>query len=178
METPAIQAARLADVMSAESLKHLASLEQDVAQLQLLLDASITDIGTGFLELAQLAALAPGGGSSRQDGAPEGATADPQQPMAAALERVGAIVANLAIQLQFHDLTTQVLEHSAHRIDGLQKLILALRSNALVPNQQRHGATRLKRMAGNFERRSRALDRSLRRRVQQINMQPGTTDLF
>ncbi len=175
----ALQLERLLSGVSDHGVRHLAEVEADLAQTGALLGDAIEKLGASFLAIhaaaraqQEMVALLAADNAI----APE-IIAKLQAMSGEMNQHVGIAVTNL----QFHDLTSQLIGRVLQRVAGLQQVLAAFGSGTLaVPPES--GDDQIAALINGINRkvavRSKRLDSVLWKTVRQNRMESGEAELF
>lgn len=160
---------RLMQGIAQQGTMHLRELDGDFSQLRDLLAVSIDRITASFMHISHLATL---------DGGERPADA---LAAAARLEEIAMTATTVATELQFHDLSTQILARSAGRVNGLHNLLSQLGDLCIhleFEESERHRAKGIATASEQMMHGSQELATRLRKTVQQKNLDVGDIELF
>jgi len=173
-----VQVTHLLSNISVHGDQHLAEVESDLVQMDVLLDEAIKKLCASFMAIHRTVDL--------QQEALNGLLADglPVSEYAARFEalrgeisqHVGAAVTGL----QFQDMTSQLIGRMARHLDGLRDVFGALDVDGLVPPESGNEALRaaLDNISDRVTTRFSELEGVVRSTVNQRHMESGDIELF
>ncbi|MEQ1767296.1 MAG: chemotaxis protein [Methylotenera sp.] len=176
---PTTELRSLLAAVSDHGKQHLVEVEADLLQTTFLLSEAIEKLGASFMAVHE-------------------AVTEQQQVLNALLEahkfdvaetkkleefkqKIGQEVNAAVTGLQFQDLTSQLLNRTIRRVNGLKDLLheLGNHSNDIDPDHEHEEIAKfLDEMSHSLHEGSRTLSGGLRRSVDQQNMTTGDIDLF
>lgn len=165
---------------------HLTELLSDFEQLRDLLSFAVDRFCRDFLHVAELATVPSSEGPSGSPAAPS--EDGPTRQVAAGaddarrqLERIAMAVADMTVDLQFHDMANQILARSSGRVTGLAALLTELRQRAQSMPAESSQDGLVKAFAETnaaILEQSQELAVRMRKAVQQKNLDVGDVELF
>lgn len=175
----ASQLERLLAGVSDHGVRHLAEVEADLAQTAALLGEAIEKLGASFTAI-HVAACAQQEMMDRLavEKMLSAETIARLKSMSGALE---GHATTAVVNLQFHDLTSQLLERVLQRVAGLQQVLAAVGSTSLaVPPESGNEQViaLLNGIGKKMAAQSNRLDSSLWKTVRQDHMESGEIELF
>lgn len=170
---------KLLTLVSAQSTDHLTKVDTDLTQTSLLITEAIDKLAASFLAIhaavtAQQAII---------DSVLGDVFSHPAERTALDTLRaeIGAH-ANAAItNLQFQDMTSQLIDRSRNRVQGLHETLTVLGTNAahiINEDNQASLVTQLDQIRESVSKHSTKLDGSLRKAVNQTHLESGDIELF
>lgn len=179
MDTSATaEAIRLMKGIAEQGELHLRELEVDYSQLRALLSDSVDRIADSFVRVAALASPARVMGLQSDDTH----EADEYAPqLEDTLNRIANHAAEVATDLQFHDLASQILARSEGRVHGMSALLAHLRKQAEGLSQrdcEPELGIDIATAARTIREGSQELAARLRKTVTQRSVEAGDIELF
>lgn len=170
--------------ISCHSNRHLAEIESDLVQTNMLLDEAITQLTESFEGIAK------GVGAYQQAMVELLSSPAAQLPgNADGMSHIGAVneiltlhINSAVTKLQFEDITSQLIRRVIRRVEGLKEMIDFLGSAAIeeldsgVETGTR--AESLEQMLEDVRTRSQLIDVQLRKAVAQSRLDSGDMELF
>lgn len=176
METSATtEAIRLMNGIAEQGELHLRELELDFGQLRALLADSVDRIADSFVRIAALASPARVMGPALIE------ASEQNQELHDNLTRIAAHAVEVATELQFHDMASQILARSEGRVHGLSALLTDLSRQAGALSKQDSEAAVIQDIASTnrlIRESSQELATRLRQTVTQRSMDAGDIELF
>lgn len=169
---------RLMQGIAQQGSLHLRELNSDFAQVRELLSLSVDRICASFMRIAQLAAV-----DATEPLAERPAELSANEPLESAqrLAAIAMIAAQVTTELQFHDLTTQILHRSNGRVNGLDSLLTQLSDLCIhleFEDSEGHRARGISLASDQMMNASVELANRLRKTVAQTNLDVGDVELF
>ncbi len=176
---PVTELRSLLTAVSEHGTQHLIEVEADLMQTTFLLSEAIEKLGASFMAIH----------GAVMDQQKElslitnqlNLTKDDIEKLDGIKQKIGQEVNAAVTGLQFQDLTSQLINRTIKRVNGLKELLDALAShgNVMDPGHEHEEIARLlEEMNKNLSMRSHALEGGLRRAVSQHDMDSGDIELF
>jgi hypothetical protein len=172
------QVVRLLSGVSAHGDQHLAEVEQDLVQMDVLLDEAIKKLCASFMAIHQAVAMQQDAlNSMLSDGMSKADYAERSQAIHGEIKRhVGAAITGL----QFQDMTGQLIRRMALHLAGLRDVFGALDANgsALPDSGDEALLTMLSHISDRVGAHFSELEGGVRSTVNQRHMESGDIELF
>jgi hypothetical protein len=176
---PTTELRSLLGAVSDHGKQHLVEVEADLLQTTFLLSEAIEKLGSSFMAMHQavteqqqlLTTLMAGHHFDKAE----------SEKLEAFKKKIGDEVNAAVTGLQFQDLTSQLLNRTIKRVNGLKDLLheLGNHSSAIDPEHEHEEIAKfLDQMSHSLHEGSRALSGGLRRAVDQNDMATGEIELF
>ncbi len=179
---PITELRKLLTAVSEHGNKHLVAIESDLKQAAFLLDEAISKLGDSFMALEQQISVQETTISNlkKTDGIDE----NNRQTLASSQAEVHQQIQQVVTNLQFQDMTNQILERSLKRVDCLKSLIYEIGNHGddadvgILIREQEEIAEYIDKLKQGLDD-SDAINSGINNRsVDQKNMSSGSVDLF
>ncbi len=179
---PITELRKLLTAVSDHGNKHLVAVESDLKQAAFLLDEAISKLGDGFMALEQQLSAQKTVLSNLKT--MDGIDDLNREALASSQEEVHQQIQQVVTNLQFQDMTNQILERSLKRIDGLKSLIYEIGNHGdhadvgILIREQEEIAEYIDKLKQSLND-SDAINSGINNRaVDQKSMSSGSVDLF
>lgn len=159
--------------------RHLLEIETDLQQTSFLLSEAIEKLSASFMNVhaqlteqqAMIKLLADAGKLASED----------VQQLQVFQDNIGLEVNKVVTGMQFQDMTSQLLQRTINRVNGLKALLQELSSHQFpmaADDEQEEIRHFIMQLNQNFDQGSQHLTGNLRKSVNQQDMATGDIDLF
>ena len=170
---------RLLSGVSDHGRRHLTEVETDLVQTNLLLEEAIEKLTGSFLAIHQTV-------DARQDAinrllAGEAPSVEESARLSAMSGEIGAHVNTAITSMQFQDMTSQLLDRTLRRVNGLRNFLTTLSEHGedIVPESDSDEIVdRLSKVSMALAIQSLELRSMLRKSVEQRHLESGDVELF
>jgi len=176
---PVAELRRLLSAVSDHGKQHLVEVEADLMQTTFLLGEAIEKLGASFMAIHEAVMTQQQEIDTILSSA--GLPAGTNQKITEYREKIGEEVNAAITGLQFQDMTSQLIERTIKRVNGLRESLTALATHGEgmdAEHEHEEIARLLVEMSANLNTRSDAMKFGLKKSVSQRDMDSGEIELF
>lgn len=179
---PIAELRKLLTAVSDHGNKHLVAVEADLKQAAFLLDEAIAKLGDSFMALDQQITAQEKVLSNLKTS--DGIDDTESEALASSQAEVQQQIQQVVTNLQFQDMTNQIIERSLKRVDGLKSLIYEIGNHGdqaeagILVREQEEIAEYIEKLKTSISDSDAITNRINNKSVDQQNMSSGSVDLF